>query len=212
MELKGKKINFLGDSIVAGVGASGGEDTYARETNFVNLIAKKTGAQCRNYGKGATSIVKLTWSERVDFNYRADFMERDADIVVIFGGTNDFGHCERIGTPQDRTIDTFYGAVYSLFYKVVEMFPNSAVVVMTPFHRHGENLFRVPGAPLSEYRRVLLEMAEEFSLPVLDVWAESGIQPQLEQHREMYMPDGLHPNDRGHARLADMVVKFLEEL
>ena len=49
MELKGKKINFLGDSIVAGVGASGGEDTYARETNFVNLIAKKTGAQCRNY-------------------------------------------------------------------------------------------------------------------------------------------------------------------
>ena len=212
MELKGKKINFLGDSITAGVGVPEPDGVLQMEYAFISLVAKKTGAECRNYGKGGTSIVKLTWSERVDFNHRADEMDRDADLVVIFGGTNDFGHCERIGTPQDRTIDTFYGAVYSLFYKVVEMFPNAPVVVITPFHRYGENLFRVPGAPLSEYRRVILEMAEEFSLPVLDIWAESGIQPQLAQHREQFMPDGLHPNIRGHERLADMIVKFLEEL
>ncbi len=206
MELKGKKINVLGDSITAGVGAS------VPEKAFINLLSEKLGAECRNYGAGGTSIVKLTWSERVDFNYRADSMDLDADLVIIFGGTNDFGHCERIGTPQDRTIDTFYGAVYSLFYKVVEMFPNAPVVVLTPFHRFGENLFRVPGAPLSEYRRVLLEMAEEFSLPVLDVWSESGIQPALPKHREMYMPDGLHPNDRGHEILANMIVDFLNKL
>lgn len=212
MELKGKKINFLGDSITAGVGVPEPDGVLQMEYAFISLVAEKTGALCRNYGKGGTSIVKLTWSERVDFNYRADEMDRDADLVVIFGGTNDFGHCEKIGNPTDRTIDTFYGAVYSLFYKVVEMFPHCPVVVITPFHRHGENLFRVPGAPLSEYRRVLLEMAEEFSLPVLDIWAESGIQPQLAQHREQFMPDGLHPNIRGHERLADMIVKFLEEL
>lgn len=207
MELKGKKINFLGDSITQGVGAS------CEQTRYISLVAEKTGALCRNYGVGGTQLVKQYWgNDRVDFNYRAEQMDRDADIVVIFGGTNDFGHCVNIGAPTDRTVDTFYGAAHSLFYRVVEMFPESTVVVLTPFHRFGEHLFREGGDKLARYRDVICEVAEYYSLPVLDLWTDSGVQPQNELLKQKYMPDGLHPNDAGHALLADMVVKFLSRL
>ena len=39
MELKGKKINVLGDSITAGVGAS------VPEKAFINLLSEKLGAE-----------------------------------------------------------------------------------------------------------------------------------------------------------------------
>lgn len=50
MELKGLKINFLGDSITEGHGCS---DESRR---FTSLIAAQNGAICRNYGIGGTRI------------------------------------------------------------------------------------------------------------------------------------------------------------
>ena len=47
----------------------------------------------------------------------------DADGVVVFGGTDDFGHGDApIGTPSDRTYDTFYGACHVLFSKLIEKY------------------------------------------------------------------------------------------
>ena len=91
MNLQGKKINFLGDSITEGHGTSG-EACF-----FTTLIARETGAVCRNYGIGGTRIARQTIpSEKprhdLDFPGRVDEMDPDADIVVVFGGTNDFGH------------------------------------------------------------------------------------------------------------------------
>ena len=92
MELKGLKINFLGDSITQGYAA-----TNRDELGFVGLIASRYGALCRNYGIGGTRIApqktpssEPRWDR--DFIGRVDEMDPDADIVVVFGGTNDFGH------------------------------------------------------------------------------------------------------------------------
>lgn len=52
MDLKGKKILFLGDSITAGVGASSPENC------FVGIIEKETGAVCKNLGIGSTCVSK----------------------------------------------------------------------------------------------------------------------------------------------------------
>ena len=50
MNLKGSKINFLGDSITEGHGTS------ATEKRFTDLVAQRYGAECRNYGIGGTRI------------------------------------------------------------------------------------------------------------------------------------------------------------
>ena len=84
MELKDKKIVFLGDSITEGVGAS------ATENRYTDLIAKKTGAVCYDHGIGGTRIaIQKTPSENplhdLDFPSRVGELEADADIVVVFG-------------------------------------------------------------------------------------------------------------------------------
>lgn len=218
MELKGSKINFLGDSITAGSGTS------SPEKKFSMLIEKEYGAICQNYGIGGTRIARQQTitneaHDLNDFCVRADKMDGDADVVVVFGGTNDFGHGDApIGQMSDRTPDTFYGALHTLYTKLIEKYTDVPIVVLTPLHRINEDNLRGDGnkpadvADLKTYVNIIREVAEYYSLPVLDLFKNSGFQPKVPVIREKYIPDGLHPNDKGHEILADKIAKFLETL
>ena len=215
MELKGKKINFLGDSITEGVGTSGYPHRY------FDLIASQCGAECRGYGISGTRIaIQNTPSDPPSFDLyfssRVDGMDADADAVVVFGGTNDFGHGDApFGTMADRTPATFMGGLHDLCTRLINRYPGKLIVLCTPLHRLGEESKwgeRKDSAAgsLLDYVRGIRQVAEYYGIPVLDLFANSGIQPAVEIQREMFMPDGLHPNDAGHVLLANLVIRFLE--
>ena len=217
MELSGKKINFLGDSITEGAGTSG------EAARFSNLIAEKYGAVTRNYGISGTRIsrqAKPSENANWDKNFldRVDIMDEDADIIVVFGGTNDFGHGDApLGNIDSRSEYTFYGALHSLYTKLIEKYPTSRIVILTPLHRTGEDNIRGDGykepmGPLKTYVEIIREVAEYYSLPILDLFKVSGMQPKVPVIKERYIPDGLHPNDAGHVILADLIGKFLENM
>jgi lysophospholipase L1-like esterase len=46
----------------------------------------------------------------------------------------------------------------------------------------------------------------------LDLYAVSNLNPELPIIKETFMPDGLHPNDDGHARIASRLEGFLKAL
>lgn len=219
MELQGKKINLLGDSITEGAGARDWKDCYAERLKRTDLFAA-----VRNYGISGTRIARQTkpseWAS-FDRHYvtRVPEMDPDADIVLLFGGTNDFGHGDApLGSCADRTDATFCGGLRLLFEAVIAKYPKADIVVLTPFHRlnedspYGDGSKTVPGVPLKQYVEAIRTLAEEYSLPVLDLYKESGLQPNVPALREAYMPDGLHPNDAGHAILAEKIVRFLQNL
>lgn len=218
MELKNKKINFLGDSITEGVG------TTEKEHIFLNVIGNNESAVCRNYGISGTRIARQQNKEPNnpfdnDFCARFPEMDKDADIVVVFGGTNDFGHGDApIGNPEDRTPDTFYGALHTLYSGLITMYPESVIMVMTPLHRCNEDNPRGDGGKpenvgtLKKYVDIIREVAEFYSLPVLDLFALSGLQPRVPVIQEKYIPDGLHPNDAGHKIIASRLTAFLKAL
>ena len=218
MELKGTKINFLGDSITAGGGASSIENAYCM------LIEREYEAICQNYGIGGTRIAKQhTPSDNPifdnDFCSRVADMDADADIVAVFGGTNDFGHGDApLGIMSDRTPDTFYGALHTLYISLLEKYSESPIVVMTPLHRLNEDNPRGDGnkprdvGNLKTYVDVIREVAEYYSLPVLDLYKESGLQPKVPIINEKYFADGLHPNDEGHKVIAKKIASFLQTL
>ena len=211
MKLQGKTINFLGDSITEGHGTS---DSSKR---FTALIEKRCGLKkANNYGIGGTRFAKqFKPSENPlfdkDFCGRVWEMEKNADIVVVFGGTNDYGHGDApFGSFSDRTKDTFCGACHQLMRDLVRIYTGKPIVIITPLHRLYEE--REDGENLENYVDIIKKTAKYYSLPVLDFFAESGIQPCVDEVREKLCPDGLHPNDEGHEIMAEKIISFLERI
>ncbi len=210
MKLQGLKINFLGDSITEGVGVSSVEKVY------FNLLKERCGlAEARGYGISGTRFAKQrkkseTASFDLDFNLRAVEMDDDADVVVVFGGTNDYGHGDApFGTDSDRTPDSFCGACHSLMRLLKEKYVGKVVVFMTPLHRENENVPRFDGHVLADFVEVIKKTAVQYSIPVLDLYGASGIQPDISAIKEAFAPDGLHPNDAGQNIIAERLEAFL---
>ena len=219
MELKNKKINFLGDSITEGVGVSSEENIY------LNVIKREASlSEARNYGISGTRIArqrKPSEDPRMDLDFisRVEEMDADADVVVVFGGTNDYGHGDApLGTFADRTPDTFYGACHMLLNRLIRRYPLATIVFVTPMHRlndtkpKGEGNKVMNTAPLSVYVDIIKEVAAYYALPVLDLFTTSGIQPNVPILKETYCPDGLHPNDAGNRVIASRLMGFLSTL
>jgi len=209
MILQGSNINFLGDSITEGVGAT-------EETRFTALLSDRYGMLCHNYGISGTRIARQKRPSEyshhdLDFCMRAPEMENDADVVVVFGGTNDFGHGDApFGEFSDRTVDTFCGALHVLYQILLEKYPASLILICTPLHRSTELIPRWDGHVLEDFVQMIRKTAQYYSLPVLDLYAISGIQPTVPCIMERYMPDGLHPNEEGHKVLAELIGTCLE--
>lgn len=215
MEIKGMTINFLGDSITERYAAS---DLSKR---YFEVLKTNSGLKAVNgYGISGTRIAKqigVSENPRFDLYFASRVEEMaDADCVVVFGGTNDFGHGNApIGTFADRTPDTFYGACHDLYTKLLEKFPGKPIVIMTPLHRVTENDVKEKHGckvTLKTYVDIIREVAEYYSLPVCDLYKNSGLQPLVPVIRERFLPDGLHPNDAGHAIIAERLGHFLQSL
>lgn len=222
MNLKNKKINFLGDSITEGVGTS------CQDHIYLNILKQRAElSEARNYGISGTRYAIQRGTERrpkndyVDvnsFSERFNQMDDDADIIVVFGGTNDYGHGDApLGKFTDRTSETFYGACHYLYSGLIRKYLGKTIVIMTPLHRckelseYGEAKVEKNGS-LREYVNIIKEVAEYYSIPILDLYASSGLQPEVEEIRNTYIPDGLHPNDLGHQIIAHKLEAFLQSL
>lgn len=218
MELKNKKIAFLGDSITEGHGVADKNNIYCermrRECSLRDIYVD---------GIGGTRIARQTVpseNERYDKDFisRVDKIDKDADIVVVFGGTNDFGHGDaQIGSENDDTPYTFYGACNILCTKLIERFPSARIVFMGPLHRLHENSLKGSRktsdyGTLYDYVDVLKKVTRKYSIPFLDLLSVGGITPFVKIQQDMYMPDGLHPNDDGHAKICEKLKGFLTSL
>ncbi len=210
MELNNRKVAVLGDSITQGVGVEDLNNLYHAR------LARKFGWDLYVDGISGTRITpQLKPSEEPSFD--KDFISRvpgipaDSEIVVFFGGTNDYGHGDApFGQWGDETPETFCGAVYYFMKSLIEQAPDAVFCIMTPLHRITEDELTLNNRPLADYVEIIRKTAEFFALPVLDLYKMAGLQPRVPVIQEKYVPDGLHPNDDGQAVLAARLEGFLK--
>ena len=216
MTLNNKKVAILGDSITEGAG------TTSREFRFTDVFQRISGAEVYNYGIGGTRIARQkspSSNPRFDLCFldRSEEMVEGADIVVVFGGTNDFGHGDApLGCFDDNSEYTFYGAMHSLIKRLVTRYPDATIVFMTPLHRVSElqtvNEIGQTTVRMKYYVDAIRDVCEYYSVPVLDLYASSGLQPAIPVIKERFMPDGLHPNNAGAKIIAERLYGFLSAL
>ena len=210
MDLKGLTINFLGDSITEGYGTSNTDKV------FHQIIKEKCGLKrAYNYGVSGTRIARqvvpsMTTRHDYTFELRSDIMDRNSDAVVVFGGTNDFGHGDApFGDIESEDIYTFCGAVNSLINKLKRDFPNGKIIFMTPLHRITEmNPSEPDGKILEDYVEAIRTICKKHSVPVIDLFKINPLDPA----DKILVPDGLHPSDAGHSVMAEVIAEKLLEL
>lgn len=205
------KINFLGDSITEGAIASSQENT------FVRLVGTMLNCKVNNYGISGSRIAKQkipSIEPRYDlyFASRVAAMDADADFVFVFGGTNDYGHGDALmGKIDDKTPDTFYGAMNNLIDELEKKYEKNSIFFILPLYRinesnpYGEGTKTQPGCTLAEYRKAMTEVLEKRHIEVFDI---KDIIGKAENNPLIY--DGLHPNDEGHKKIAELVVNFIK--
>ena len=225
MDIKGFKVNFLGDSITEGIGVSNNPDG-----RYDNILAKLCGlSQVNTYGVSGSRLAHQTLpSDKPKYDLcfcgRAYDMDKSADMVVVYGGVNDYIHGDApFGEIGDTIPTTYCGGVYFLMNFLRETYGNKPIVFMTParcwLRREVDDLFpsthatkRVPGKPLIDYVDVIEETAKQFDVKVLNLYNDLGVDPHITEQFEAYTVDGLHFNDQGHALLAQKLKEFIETI
>lgn len=208
-------INVLGDSITKGSAAS------SPDRCFVSLLKKNFGfKKVNNFGVSGTRIARKRTPSSVA-KYDECFLDRvekmgDADIVIVFGGTNDWGHGDApIGELNSTDEFTFCGAVNSLIKKLKTKYKDKLIFFITPLHRKndynvfGEGAKILPGESLDVYVSYLKRIVSLNGLPVLDVYDYSNYSSQETFFKEIISRDGVHPSDNGHKFLAEKICDFI---
>ena len=217
MEIRGARLVFLGDSIVEGAGVKDKEKVFWR------LLGERDGAIVYGNGVGGSRIarqVKPSPEAQYDRYLRRRLPEigEEADAVVICSGLNDYGHGDApIGAMEDRTDDTFYGALHLLYRDVRRKWPKAKILVMTPIHiEHEHDEVTMYGHRKSEcledYVRIIREVAADCFLPVLDMYHLCPLDPRIPELKEKYSPDGVHPNEDGNEIMYGMLRQALKKL
>lgn len=213
MVLEEKKIAFLGDSITRGIYLPDENDCYAKR-----MARAVTWGGFYNHSVPGSRIGEYIGPDpkriKGSFLQRYPQMPDGMDIVVVFGGTNDFGIGNApMGTPSDQDPYTFCGAVNLLFEGLKRKYPQAVFVVITPLHRRDENTPNpFSGKPLDTYIRILRQKAMKHGFLVYELRDEPGLKPNAEYYERLFMADGIHPLEELHAVIADRLLSYLKRI
>lgn len=114
------------------------------------------------------------------------------------------------------TDSTYRGRINIALNKVKRMYPTKQIILLTPIHRAGfyandknwqptEDYTNQCGEYVDAYVQSVKQAGEIWALPVIDWGAMSGLYPLMDEHAQYFKSaenDRLHPNDKGHERLA----------
>ncbi len=228
---QGKKVAFIGDSITEGVGS---DKTYHA------YLAEWLGITALNYGvNGAQTCDMHRFALRLkDEHPDADAVfvfggTNDFNDGIPMGTFFD-ECCEQVnhnGTEvmrRHRTLNldgnTFCGRLNLLFGEIKRGFPAAQVFVMTPIHRGyatfgddnvqpDEFWANAQGLFIGDYVEAVRRAADLWSMPLIDLYRDSGLLPAFGEYAAYFhdaQTDNLHPNARGHERIARTIKAAIE--
>lgn len=227
---QGKRVAYFGDSITDPRN-SGSKKKYwhflrdwlgitpyvyavsGRQWDDIPRQADKLQAE---HGDSVDAIIIFVGTNDYNHGVRLGewYEEKDEQVMYGHGQPKKLVDRKRRYASMDKT--TYRGRINIALDKVKRMYPEKQIVVLTPIHRAGfyandknwqctEDYTNRSGIYLDEYINATKEAANVWAVPVIDMNAVSGLYPMMDEH-VLYFKSGdsdrLHPNDRGHERMA----------
>lgn len=204
VDFSDKKIVCLGDSITAATNLENVENY--EQMSYPYQLGEILGAgEVINLGVGGSSIGRY-WKDAFVDRYRE--IPEDADIIIVMGGTND-GFCaseRELGTLQERKANTFAGDLNELLGSLKEDYPDAVIVLATPLSNVLHDMLRKERdylLPQSAFVRIMKLLAEEYGIPIIDLYGSDFLNSHDAAVIYNFMPDGVHGNESGYRMLAE---------
>lgn len=163
--LRGHSWSILGDSL------SHPTLHYVDKKYWVWISDRVGGMEIYNYGISGTRIT--------NFSQRYNQMHY-SDIITVFGGVNDWGQQSSdptpLGTAEDTTNDTFYGALDILCNGILTTFPKSTTIFITPLGNSSTTENGL-GLTIYDYADAIIKVCEKYKIPVIDACRSSLLNP-----------------------------------
>ena len=206
----GKKLACLGDSITYGYGLSN-----PSIEGWVAMLGRELGfAEVKNYGLSGDLIAREV-GIAPSMAIRYTTMNDDYDVVIVFGGTNDYYHGKKFGDKSSTDITEFYGALNVLMTGLQTKYLGKEIIFITPmssyFVGHSSDVLnKNTNKNLKDYRDAIIERCEYYSIPCIDLYSICGMDVAHNvNHKSYYSQDGVHPNIIGNERIKDRIKGFL---
>ena len=140
-------------------------------------------------------------------------------------GTNDYTYDTPLGSINDTTDTSFYGALNQIITTLQAKYPNAKIVFATPTHRYGyginsatgeqftlDTLPNGAGYSLVDYVNAIKQACEKYSVACVDLYSDLDMDVSDEDTRLYYMEDGLHLTSAGHRLVADYLEHALIQI
>ncbi|HDA3669954.1 TPA: phage tail protein [Staphylococcus aureus] len=206
-----KSIGTIGDSVARGSHA---------KTNFTEMLGKKLKAKTTNLARGGATMATVPiGKEAVENSIYRQAEQIRGDLIILQGTDDDWLHGYWAGVPigTDKTdTKTFYGAFCSAIEVIRKNNPNSKILVMTATRQcpmDGTKIRRKDtdknklGLTLEDYVNAQVLACSELNVPVFDAYHTDYFKPYNPAFRKSSMPDGLHPNEKGHEVIMYELIK-----
>lgn len=224
---KGKKVAFLGDSITdkAHVGTTKNYWQYLEEMlglepwvygmNGHNWTGVLEQAKKLKEEKGDLVDAIIIFAGTNDYNEGVPLGEwfRVEKTSVKVASLSEEIRDKRILQIEESN---FRGRINKVMLFLKENFPTQQIILLTPIHRaqayFGENNIQPEEAfpnkrnfYVDAYVEVIKEASNVWAIPVIDLNSISGLYPMCDAHASYFhheKTDRLHPNAKGHYRMA----------
>nr|WP_220468403.1 SGNH/GDSL hydrolase family protein [Staphylococcus coagulans] len=196
-----KTIATIGDSVAKG--------TLAK-TNFTEMLAKKIKAQFTNL-----AVSGATMSDTKDNSIFLQSTKAKGELIILQGTDDDWVANVEIGTDKTDT-KTFYGAFCSSVERIKQNNPESKILVITATKQcyiKDSKITRKDtdknklDLTLENYVDAQIDACNELNIPVFDAYHSDYFKPYSPAYRASSMPDGLHPNEKGHEVIMYELIK-----
>jgi lysophospholipase L1-like esterase len=211
-------IVLFGDSTTA---TRGKLDIYA---NLLarELPAKGIPAEIINAGIGGNN------TQMAMVRFEKDVFEKNPDLVVIQFGINDSAIDVWKNPPDTKprvlkekyvqNLEKFAETLKARKCEVILMTPNQMCWTQKLKENYGKPPYVTddPGGfnvTLREYAQAVRQLAEKQKIPLIDVYAAYSAYGKIDkQSVNDLLLDGMHPNDKGHRIVADLLIPEIVKL
>lgn len=193
----------------SGVNARWNDVTSNFRKSYAYQIAERNNMILWNGGVSGSTMQGI--AERYGFsieNGRYTQLPNHIDYLTIFFGWNDTAY-GTLGTINDNTNDTFYGAYNVVLPYLINKYPYAKIALIVPFGTD------------AGHRNAVRQLGDKWGLAVWDNYQGGtplyygkedsvGVNASIvTANRAKFQANGAHPNYKGHTQLADMIEQFM---